>query len=52
MNVGVSQGNILAPILFIIYTNGLYKELKYNEEDLFEDDIAIVTLHKTLKRLK
>lgn len=40
VKVGIPQGSSLAPILFIIYTNGLQKILKYSRVFAFADDLA------------
>lgn len=46
---GVPQGSNLAPILFIIYVNGLQNILKYSKIYAFTDDVAVMTANSNIK---
>ena len=41
INIGVPQGSILGPILFIIFTNDLPSCLKYSNCCIYADDISL-----------
>ena len=42
MNTGVPQGSVLAPLLFLIYTNDLHNIVTYSEIDHFADDTNLL----------
>ena len=51
VSVGVPQGSILGPLLFLILFNGVHKSLMHSQILIYADDIVIFTSHSTGKRL-
>ena len=52
MTLGVPQGSVLGPLLFLLYINDLHKALKYSTTKHFADDTNILISNKNPKQLK
>ena len=48
LNIGIPQGTVLGPILFLIYTNELPSVLPKNSYVMYADDITINSSATTL----
>ena len=51
INFGTPQGSCLGPLIFIIFTNDLHKQLQHCNSILFADDTTIYKSHRNLKYL-
>jgi hypothetical protein len=51
ISVGVPQGSILGPTLYLLYVNDMYKSLKYGKAKLYADDTNIFYMGNNIKEL-
>ena len=51
INFGTPQGSCLGPLIFIIFTNDLHKQLQHCNSILFADNTTIYKSHRNLKYL-
>ena len=49
---GTKQGSCLGPLIFLIFTNDLYKHAKYSSTILFADNTTLYKTHRNLEYLK
>ena len=49
---GTPQGSCLGPLIFLIFTNDLYRNLVYSSAILFADDTTLYKTHRNLTYLK
>ena len=52
MNYGTPQGSCLGPLIFLLFTNDLYKHLNHCSSILFADDTTLYKVHRNLTYLK
>ena len=52
VNYGTPQGSCLGPLIFLIFTNDLYKHLNHCSSILFADDTTLYKTHRNLNFLK
>ena len=52
VELGVPQGSVLGPLLFLIYINDLHKSIKYSTPRLFADDTNLLLKNHSLKKLQ
>ena len=47
----MSQGSVLGPLLFILYSNDLHLAVQYSSVYQFSDDANLVVVEKSVKQL-
>ena len=52
MELGVPQGSVLGPLLFLLYINDLHSTIKFCSTRHFADDTNLLIKNKSLKQLK
>ena len=52
MRLGVPQGSVLGPLLFLLYINDLHSTIKFCSTRHFADDTNLLIKNKSLKQLK
>ena len=52
VNYGTPQGSCLGPLIFLIFTNDLYRYLNHCSSILFADDTTLYKTHRNLNFLK
>ena len=52
MQLGVPQGSILGPLLFLIYINDFHVAIKYSSSRHFADDTNLLAINKSLKKIR
>jgi hypothetical protein len=52
VNIGVPQGTILGPILFLLYVNDLSNVVKNAQINIFADDVVVYASHTDFETLK
>jgi hypothetical protein len=51
INLGVPQGSILGPVLFLVYINDLSLSLKFSKPFMYADDTSIFHSHRNTQQL-
>jgi len=51
VNIGVPQGSVLGPILFLVYINDISQNIHLAQCNIFADDVILYTTGKTLREV-
>jgi hypothetical protein len=52
VNIGVPQGTILGPILFLLFVNDLSNSVEKCQINIFADDVVIYCAHESIEQLE
>ena len=52
INIGVPQGSVLGPLLFLLYINDLHFSILHSKTRYFADDTCLLLVNESLKKIK